>query len=104
MTYIRRMYFIWFHFRSFAGWIGNIIWGVVDWFKQILDAVSDVVRLFVIGKESIIRNADNPELFGQCLAIRRERGELDSEARKREKNLSKRDQNLLDDCFKDYKY
>ena len=90
--------------RSFVGWIGNVICGVVNWFKKILDAVSEVVRIFVIGKEKIIKQADNPKLFGECLAIRRERGELDDESRKREKKLTSHDKNMLDNCFKDYTY
>lgn len=87
---------------SFVEWIGDVICGVVNWFRQLLHKVSGIVRAFVLGKEEIIKRADNPKNFGECLAIRKERGELDNHAREREKKLSQHDRDLLDDCFKDY--
>ena len=89
---------------SFVSWIGSVIDRIVDWFAEVLNKISEIVRSFIIGKETVIRNADNPKLFGECMAIRRERGELDEEARRKEKDLSSRDRAKLNECFKDYNY
>ena len=89
---------------SFVRWIGQTICRVVDWFADFVENVSQVVKSFIFGIEQTIRSADNPKLFGEAAAIRKERGELDKKANDLFRQLSRRDQNNLDDLFRDHMY
>jgi hypothetical protein len=84
---------------SFVEWIGDTICSVVNWFYQVLDEVSNIVKIFMFGIEDTVKRADNPRTFGECAAIRKERKELDKQSKEREKSLTKSDRDKLDDLL-----
>lgn len=84
---------------SFVDWIGDKICSVVNWFFQVLDTVSGIVKRFMFGIEDTVKAADNPKTFGECAAIRKERKELDKQSKEKEKHLSKNDRKKLDDLL-----
>lgn len=81
---------------SFVEWIGEKISSVINWFYQVLNEISNIVKIFMFGIEDTVKRADNPRTFGECAAIRKERKELDKKSKEKEKTLSQRDKDDLD--------
>lgn len=81
---------------NFVGWIGEKVCAIINWFSSVVQLVGDIVIAYLEKQKERIIKADDPKTFGECLAAKKYRNEIDKIAKEKEKRLSERDRNLLD--------
>ena len=85
-------------------WIGGCISKVISWWRSFRDNVDQKTINYIIIYQNVIINADDPEVFGEVLAIKKEKSELEIIAQRKYLSLSSRDKESIDSLLanKDY--
>ena len=85
-------------------WIGGCISKVISWWRSFRDNVDQKTINYIIIYQNVIINADDPEVFGEVLAIKKEKSELERIAQQKYLKLSCRDRQNIDALLdnKDY--
>ena len=85
-------------------WIGGCISKVISWWRSFRDNVDQKTINYIIIYQNVIIDADDPEVFGEVLAIRKEKSELEIIAQRKYLSLSSRDKESIDSLLanKDY--
>ena len=82
--------------RKVVKWIGGFINKVISWWKSFRDAVDQRTINYIIIYQNLIITADVPEVFGEVLAIKKEKSELERIAQQKYLKLSGRDRQNID--------
>ena len=82
--------------KKVVKWIGGCINKVISWWKSFRDDVDQKTINYIIIYQNVIIDADDPEVFGEVLAIRKEKSELESIAQQKYLKLSGRDRQNID--------
>ena len=77
-------------------WIGGCISKVISWWRSFRDAVDQKTINYIIIYQNVIINADDPDVFGEVLAIKKEKSELERIAQQKYLKLSGRDRQNID--------
>jgi len=85
-------------------WIGGCISKVISWWRSFRDNVDQKTINYIIIYKTVILNADNPETFGEVMAINKQKSELEIIAQKKYLSLSSKDRKSIDSLLanKDY--
>ena len=85
-------------------WIGGCISRVISWWRSFRDDVDQKTINYIIIYQTVILNADNPETFGEVMAINKQKSELEIIAQRKYLSLSSRDRSNIDALLdnKDY--
>ena len=90
--------------KKVVKWIGGCINKVISWWKSFRDDVDQKTINYIIIYQNVIIKADDPEVFGEVLAIKKEKSELERIAQQKYLKLSGRDRQNIDALLdnKDY--
>ena len=90
--------------KKVVKWIGGCINKVISWWKSFRDDVDQRTINYIIIYQNVIIKADDPEVFGEVLAIKKEKSELERIAQQKYLKLSCRDRQNIDALLdnKDY--
>ena len=90
--------------KKVVKWIGGCINKVISWWKSFRDDVDQKTINYIIIYQNVIIKADDPEIFGEVLAIKKEKSELERIAQQKYLKLSGRDRQNIDALLdnKDY--
>ena len=90
--------------KKVVKWIGGCINKVISWWKSFRDDVDQKTINYIIIYQNVIIKADDPEVFGEVLAIKKEKSELERIAQQKYLKLSCRDRQNIDALLdnKDY--
>ena len=85
-------------------WIGGCISKVISWWRSFRDAVDQKTINYIVIYKTVILNADNPDTFGEVMAINKQKSELEIIAQRKYLSLSERDKESIDSLLanKDY--
>ena len=82
--------------KKVVKWIGGCINKVISWWKSFRDDVDQRTINYIIIYQNVIIKADDPEVFGEVLAIKKEKSELERIAQQKYLKLSGRDRQNID--------
>ena len=82
--------------KKVVKWIGGCINKVISWWKSFRDDVDQKTINYIIIYQNVIIKADDPEIFGEVLAIKKEKSELERIAQQKYLKLSGRDRQNID--------
>jgi hypothetical protein len=82
--------------KKVVKWIGGCINKVISWWKSFRDDVDQKTINYIIIYQNVIIKADDPEVFGEVLAIKKEKSELERIAQQKYLKLSGRDRQNID--------
>ena len=90
--------------KKVVKWIGNCISKVISWWKSFRDDVDQKTYCYIIIYKTSILQADDPQTFGELMAIRKEKSELEIIAQKKYASLSYKDQSRIDELLDNRDY
>ena len=82
--------------KKVVKWIGGCINRVISWWKSFRDEVDEKTINYIIIYKTVIVGADDPETFGEVMAINKEKSELELIAQRKYAGLSDRDKLGID--------
>lgn len=82
--------------KTVVKWVGNCISKIISWWKSFRDDVDQKTYCYIIIYKTLILQADDPQTFGELMAIRKEKSELEKIAQKKYASLSWNDQSRID--------
>jgi hypothetical protein len=84
--------------------LGRCVCRVLIWFVEFLEQVTYVVKAFLYKFQNTIINADNPQRFGECVAIKKELEEVTKKANESYNSLTENDKNRINQIFNNSSY
>ena len=82
--------------KKVVKWIGGCINKVISWWKSFRDDVDQKTINYIVIYKTVILNADNPDTFGEVMAINKQKSELEIIAQRKYLSLSTRDKESID--------
>lgn len=90
--------------KKVVKWIGGCINRVISWWKSFRDEVDEKTINYIIIYKTVIVSADDPETFGEVMAINKEKSELELIAQRKYAGLSDRDKLGIDALLNNRNY
>ena len=90
--------------KKVVKWIGGCINRVISWWKSFRDEVDEKTINYIIIYKTVIVGADDPETFGEVMAINKEKSELELIAQRKYAGLSDRDKLGIDALLNNRNY
>lgn len=90
--------------KKVVKWIGGCIYKVISWWNSFRDEVDEKTINYIIIYKTVIVRADDPETFGEVMAINKEKSELELIAQRKYASLSNRDRLSIDSLLNNRDY